>query len=170
MENKEFLSEYRTGDVQPPRSYRGLITILLLLVIFLGGLVSALGFWGIHLFRLLQNTEDTTVLLIEDMPLSMADEPAGYIQIDCLGIEGSFLSAFDQAYFDFPQGIYITYSATPDIYIGDVLLRINGETITGQEELNTLLQSHSAGAAVTLEIYREGKQHTLAAILENPEE
>ena len=166
----EYLPEsYRTGDVQPPKSHRGLVTFLLLLVIFLGGLISGLSFAGIHLFRLLQNTGEKSVLFIEAVQPSMASEQAGFIQIDGLGIEGCLLSSFDQAYFDFPQGIYITHSTSPDFHIGDILLGVNGETFNGQAGLVAMLQSYSPGEAITLDIYRDGSRHTLTAILENPD-
>ena len=170
MENKEFLSEYRTGQVQPPKSYRGLITFLLLLVIFLGGLVSGLSFAGIQLFRLMQTTEETPVLFIEDAPFAAASDTAGYIRIDGLGFEGCLLTAFDQAYFDLPQGIYIAQITghNPDLHIGDILLQINGQAVTGQETLDALLQNQPRGI-ITLEIYREGKQQTLTANLEETE-
>ena len=33
---------YQTGKTVPPKNYQGLITVLLILIIFLGGIVSAL--------------------------------------------------------------------------------------------------------------------------------
>ena len=51
--------EYRTGRTDPAKSRRGLIAILLILVIFLGGLVSVLSILNIHLFRRLKDTQQT---------------------------------------------------------------------------------------------------------------
>ena len=45
--------EYRTGRTEPTKKHNGLIAFLLICVIFLTGLVSALGLLNIHLFRLL---------------------------------------------------------------------------------------------------------------------
>lgn len=168
MENKEFLSEYRTGDVQPPKSHRGLITLLMLVVIFLGGLVSGLSFAGIHLFRLLQTADEAPVLSIENVQLASMSESAEYIYIHGLEIEGRLLTAFDQAYFDFPQGIYITQNHNSDLQIGDILLGINGQSVTEQESLDALLQNQPRGV-ITLEIYREGKRQTITATLEHTE-
>lgn len=55
-------SFYQTGSTCPPKNHRGLIAILLVAVIFLGGIVSALGLLNIRLFRQLQdsNPEDTS--------------------------------------------------------------------------------------------------------------
>ena len=41
---------YGTGNTMPPKSHRGIIALLLMLVIFLSGIVSALSFLNIRLF------------------------------------------------------------------------------------------------------------------------
>ena len=52
---------YQTGRTRPPKSHSGLIALLLVAVIFLGGIVSALGLLNVHLFRQINNTaEDET--------------------------------------------------------------------------------------------------------------
>ncbi len=45
---------YETGSTKPPKNYRGLIALLLVVVIFLGGLVSVLGILNVKLFTMLQ--------------------------------------------------------------------------------------------------------------------
>ena len=61
----EYISEpwdrgtYQTGSTQPPKSHGGLIAVLLALVIFLGGISSALGILNIRLFRQISNAEAT---------------------------------------------------------------------------------------------------------------
>ncbi|MBQ8797324.1 MAG: PDZ domain-containing protein [Oscillospiraceae bacterium] len=168
MDKHEFLSEYRTGDVQPPKSYRIPVTVLLLLVIFLGSLISALSFGGIRLFRLLGSEKtNTSVRFIDEMRLSPVAEAENYTEIHSLGIQGRFLTAFEQRYFDLPQGVYIsgTSQLVPDLCTGDVLLKINGEEISYQEMLDTLLESHAHGAILSLEIYRNGHHQSLSAIL-----
>ena len=176
MEKKELPTEYfpesyRTGDVQPPKSYRGLITLLLLLVIFLGSLVSALSFANIHLFRLLQNEEDPSVRFISDMRLSaQAPNPTGSVEVSGLEVEGCFLTEFDRNYFELPQGIYITQAAASSggLQAGDILLRINGTTVTDPDTLQSLLCGHDTGTILFLDIYREGAQQTLTVIIDNP--
>ena len=44
-------SYYQTGSTRPPKSRRGFVAVLLVVVIFLGGIVSVLGFLNIRLFR-----------------------------------------------------------------------------------------------------------------------
>ena len=46
---------YETGRIRPPKSHGGLIALLLVIVIFLGGLVSVLGILNVRLFAKLQN-------------------------------------------------------------------------------------------------------------------
>ena len=46
---------YETGRTRPPKSHGGLIALLLVIVIFLGGLVSVLGILNVRLFAQLQD-------------------------------------------------------------------------------------------------------------------
>ena len=48
-------SIYGTGRTQPPKSHGGIIAVLLVIVIFLGGLVSVLGILNVKLFTQLKN-------------------------------------------------------------------------------------------------------------------
>ena len=49
---------YQTGSTKPPKSRLGLILLLLGLVIFLGGIASALGIMNIRLFQQLNGDEN----------------------------------------------------------------------------------------------------------------
>ena len=42
---------YETGRTKPPKSRRGIIALLLIAVIFLGGIASAVGIMNIKLFQ-----------------------------------------------------------------------------------------------------------------------
>lgn len=50
--------EYSTGRTKPPKSYRAMLAVLLILVIFLCGIVSALGILNIRLTKKLSETND----------------------------------------------------------------------------------------------------------------
>lgn len=52
---------YQTGSTTPPKSTSGLVTVLLMLVVFLGGLVSGLGMVNIQLIRQLSNIQSPTI-------------------------------------------------------------------------------------------------------------
>ena len=51
---------YETGSTRPPKSHRGLITLLMVLVILLGGISSALGIMNIKLGIQLQSGTDSS--------------------------------------------------------------------------------------------------------------
>ena len=44
-------SYYQTGSTRPPKNHRGVVAILLVVIIFLGGIISVLGLLNIRLFR-----------------------------------------------------------------------------------------------------------------------
>ena len=54
-------SEYGTGCTEPPKDHNAIIAILLIAVIFLGGISTALSVLNIRLFQELNRTEDQTV-------------------------------------------------------------------------------------------------------------
>ena len=62
---------YETGRTKPPKNYGGLVAVLLVIVIFLGGLVSALSVLNIRLFAQLNSQEQ------ERSSLSLVSEEAG---------------------------------------------------------------------------------------------
>lgn len=164
----EYADSYRTGEVQPPKSHRGLISLLLLLVIFLGSLVSVLGFWGIRLFQQLQNEETSSVKFIADMQLSQEEEDEDILEVSSLGAEGYFLTAFDRRYFNMPPGFYITQVDDPlsGLRPGDLLVQIDDTPISGPGDLFSALESHGPGAVLSLEVYRNGTRKNLNATLE----
>ena len=80
-------SIYGTGRTQPPKNRGGLIAVLLVAVIFLGGLVSVLGILNVKLFKELNNlpkenptslslVEDGDVHLLETAPTELPAETA----------------------------------------------------------------------------------------------
>ena len=165
MENNDYLTEYSTGDVQLPKNNRLPLTALLLSVLFVGSLISALGVADIRIFR--EKEADTSVRFISDVRLTPAPVAEGYTEIHALGIQGRFLTEFEQRYFDLPQGVYISAPSgmVPGLCSGDVLLAINGVAINNQDVLDTVIESHAHGAALNLQIYRNGHYQNLSAIL-----
>ena len=49
---------YGTGSTQPPKSHRALLALLLVIIIFLGGIATALSILNIRLFHELHQRED----------------------------------------------------------------------------------------------------------------
>ena len=80
-------SIYGTGRTQPPKSHGGIVAFLLVIVIFLGGLVSVLGVLNVKLFTQLkelsyQQTDSLSVVdkvdinSIETAPVAADTEPS----------------------------------------------------------------------------------------------
>ena len=174
-------SAYGTGSTEPPRNNGSLITVLLILVICLIGAVSALGWQNIQLFQQLnrQNRADPASLSIleespgedaENMPdLSTATVPREH---DDLGISAEEISPFYQRYYQIPRGLYITQvmenSAAENLGLqpGDILLSINGNSVTTTASLQSLLVSFSLGETVEIVIYRAGQQYSFRLTLD----
>lgn len=76
-----------------------------------------------------------------------------------LGLEGQWISQFQQQFRRLPAGLYIT--AVPEgagIQTRDILLSIDGIRITDEEEMNNVLYAHQVGDEVELTLYRSGKE------------
>lgn len=72
---------YQTGAIKEPRGSSGLVAVLLLVVIFLGGICSVLGIVNIRLLELLRNEQQSTVPLASDTHIQ---EPGGDSILDRL--------------------------------------------------------------------------------------
>ena len=110
----------------------------------------------------------TTVKEIVDQLLGQ-----GYVSgRPSLGFEGQSISTFDQLYYRFPKGVYITDvdpnsdAAAKGLRAGDILLRLGNTRITDTDQLATLLYAYEAGAQVQLIVYRNGQELTLQITLD----
>lgn len=82
-----------------------------------------------------------------------------YIGIGCIDIDEA-----KSKYYNLPIGIYVSevedFSAAQKAGIkpGDVIIAINGTTVTTKDELDTAKYSYSIGDTITVKINREGKE------------
>lgn len=148
---------YRTGRTDPQKSSRGLIAILLICVIFLGGLVSALSIMNIHLFRQLQETK----------ALSFAEGKAAQATEEFLALAGMALQETDPVYqqlHDLPQGLFVaqvepgSQADTLGICPGDVLTAVDEIPVSTLEAAKEHIENKS-GFPITL--WRDGKEMQL---------
>ena len=102
---------YQTGKTVPPKNYQGLITVLLILIIFLGGIVSALSMLNMRLFRMLESqnnsTEDSSLQFsrkTEALPESVRDG----VEIPALGLTGQEVTELCRSYYGWPEGLYVS--------------------------------------------------------------
>ena len=125
---------YQTGSTRPPKSYGGIIAFLLILVIFLGGIVSILSMMNIRLFRMVETQDSQDISLLarcaptqQELAVATYGDPRAF-----LGITGQAITDFYQNYYGIPQGIYITQIETSSpcyaqgLRSGDILTHCNG--------------------------------------------
>jgi membrane-associated protease RseP (regulator of RpoE activity) len=150
---------YQTGSTCPPKSHRGLIAFLLVLVIFLCGIITALGMMNIRLFRQLAASGQKESLL----GLSHAAQETRSDDFFALGFSGQNIPEFWHIYQNIPTGIYITEvaknsdAAQKGIAPGDILLQVDGEPIPDTDTLHQLLTARQEQDAAQVLIYRSGK-------------
>ncbi len=175
---------YGTGRTQPRKSHGSIIALLLILVIFLSGVVVFLSMMNVRLLSQLtdrpaansngivfsRNSEaDAGISPIQDDPVS-GDRQLQPQFFTCtrLGICGEDVSSFYQHFYTLPQGLMIT-SVDPDspgshmgMEVGDVLISLNGQPVTGMESLGLILNALDDDTPITVTVYRAGIQLTLS--------
>jgi serine protease Do len=80
-----------------------------------------------------------------------------------IGISGYNISEDTAKNNDVPQGVLVqSVDSRSDAYTqgvqkGDIIVGVNGKTITSMDEINTIKEKYKAGDSITLNIYRAGK-------------
>ena len=160
--------EYRTGGAAPKKNRSGPIAFLLILLIFLGGIVSALGLLNIRLTLqsaksdpnrpLLTFTQtDPTGTATASLPVS-ADRSVTLSGMICRELSPQY-----QQMYSLPEGLYIAKvvknspSARLGILPGDVLTGFNGIDVFQLDALESLINGQPNGAQVEIVIYRGGQ-------------
>ncbi len=163
---------YETGSTQPPKS-RVFMVCLLVLLIFSGGIFTALGFCDISLRDRLKKEEAVSVRFTREEPSTASTSPTGKdgTGVAGLGIRAETVSPFARAYYRLPRGVYLPHvprgssAAAAGVLPGDILLEIDRQRITNTEELSALLRRYRAGDPVTLTLYRRGETLPVAFTL-----
>ena len=160
---------YRTGSTNPPKSYRGIIAILLILVILLISAVTVLGMMNIRLFRMLEQQSDSPVEFSENgvAEAALVTAPPEGVYIPSLGFTGEEIESIYRSYNQWPDGLYISLveedspAAKADIRLGDILIAVDGQPITGKADLAEKLDSFSADRTLQLTVFREDQELTI---------
>ena len=164
---------YETGSTQPPKS-RIWIVLLLVLLIFLGGIITGLGVLNIRLWRgFTAETEEAVPLSFSRISTDAPTQPqtADAVPQASLGFTTETISAFHRVYYNLPQGVYIprvqrgSAAAMAGILPGDILLSLGGAQTPDTETLEALVGLYLPGDTVDLTLYREGKEISLALVL-----
>lgn len=163
---------YETGSTQPPKS-RVLIVFLLVLLIFVGGIITALGILNIKLWSAFSPEEEAVSLrFTREESSAVARFPAPQSGAAGLGVDTETVSPFIRAYYRLPRGVYVpqvpeeSNAAAAGILPGDILLSLDGQRITDTESLSALLRRYQAGDTVTLTIYRDNLELSTNLTLE----
>lgn len=166
---KEYDS-YRNGSTRPPKSHGGMIAVLLIAVIFLGGIVSALSILNIQLTQNLAEDPDSPVIFHDADRKEQSDSAHTW---PSLGISGEDVPEVYQRYYELPAGICIadveegSIAGAAGVTAGDILTGINGTEISGAQELDAALANCQPGQTVQLLLYRDKQQLTLSVTLPN---
>ena len=86
-------------------------------------------------------------------------------------MEGDAVSELEQRWYRLPAGILVTAlrvggcAENAGLNLGDVILSIDGTSVTDVDTFNALTYSYRAGDTVVLEVYRSGKQLTISLTL-----
>ena len=154
---------YQTGDTQPPKNYRVIISLLLVVIVILGSVVTILSLLNIRLTQKLSMQSETAIPV---QLAALAEEQQSDENTNILGFSAKTLSVFDQKFYHLPQGVYIT-DVTPGssadkqgVLPGDILIAIQNTPVTEAQALEDYLRNCTSGQTVKLVFFRDGKQRT----------
>ena len=88
-----------------------------------------------------------------------------------LGLSAEALSRFYQHFYRLPAGLYVTDVISggaaweAGVQAGDILVSIDGESLSSAEDLTRILSAHAVGDTVELQLYRSGREGTVTATL-----
>ena len=167
---------YQTGVTQPGKSYLGVIAVLLTVVIFLTGVVTALGLMNVELFRQLQSDGSAKAASVSfDAPTGEGADVYPYARMDVgtqvpeLGIWYVMVSGVCNQYYDIPMGPMVTsvgtQTRTAGIRGGDVLRFVKGQKVSTAEELKSVLEACQDGETVAVVFYRPSEKKQMEATL-----
>lgn len=153
---------YQTGSTKPPKSRLGLILILLGLVIFLGGLSTALGLTNLQLFRALKAQAEPSANAVQFSDPGYA-EVANSARQTGLGFSGETVSEFWHTYHQLPRGVFVqsvdedSDAARQGVLPGDILIRIGDVPVTSIEELQEFMDTADLSQPIPVVLRRDDK-------------
>ena len=173
---------YETGSTRPPKDHGSMIAVLLMLVIFLGGVATLMGVMNVRLFQMLeaqQQAKDAYLYADEALATQATDsrqEDSCEVTVALLGIKGQTVSKFDRRFFQLPQG-YLVTDLTEDsvdqqagIRTGDVIVGVESQPVLNCDDLSDLLEQLQPGQTVKLQVYRRQLEQEMDMIVIIPED
>ena len=169
MDHEHF--EYRTGGAAPKKNRSGLLAFLLILLIFFGGIVSALGLMDIHLTDSAKKDPKRPLLTFSQTDPADTTNPSQSETADrSVKLSGMICRELTPQYqqmYGLPAGLYIAQvtknspAARLGILPGDVLTGFNGVDISQLEALESLIRKQPNGTPVEIVAYRGGEYFRL---------
>jgi hypothetical protein len=166
-------STYQTGSTKPPKSRLGLILILLGLVIFLGGIATALGLTNLQLFRALSTQAEPYANAVQFSDPGQ-DPVASNARQTGLGFYGETVSEFWHTYHQLPRGVFVQ-SVDPDsdaarqgILPGDIVMQFNNRAVSSVDDLQNILADSDLSQPVPVVLHRDGHEITILLHLPQP--
>lgn len=174
---------YQTGASKPHKRQSVLITVLLMAVIFLGGLASVLGVMNVRLLTQLMQQENTVLPLSLDNTASFAEQIPSLSRGNAVEVQGSESDALEhqlgfkvreinelcRQYWDLTAGLEVFSVLSGDCQLqeGDILLSFDGELLTSISQLHTFINRTEIGHSVKLEVLRGRQSFTVELTVEN---
>ena len=157
---------YQTGDTQLPKSYSGIIAVLLIVIVILGSVATVLGLLNIRLFQQLTLQSDTAEP-VSFAQLAAAEGRSTGTNTNSLGLSVKTLSDFDHNFYHLPQGVYITEvapgssAASQGVLTGDILISVENTPIVDADTLENYLSACSPEQHLKVVIFRSGRLYTV---------
>jgi S1-C subfamily serine protease len=164
---------YQTGSTKPPKSRGALVAVLLILVIFLAGVSSILGMMNIRLFSALNSQSTIPFALCDNTPTTLRTIPNTFpCEQPGIAISAEPVSPLYQHYYHLPAGLFInaviegSNAAQQGLSPGDILISLDGNPMTSNEDLTNFLSNCQVGDTVEAIIYRNNGHHNLTLTIE----
>lgn len=88
-----------------------------------------------------------------------------------IGIQGDSVPGYAQAYYHFPNGVYVSYvypgsdAEAKGLAEGDIITEIDGTAVSSMDDLNAVKNQHVAGETVNLTVYRGSQYYSVDIVL-----
>ena len=159
---------YQTGSTNPPKSYQGIIAVLLILVTVLTSVVTVLSMMNIRLFQMLNEQTKQAVSFEAEEEIAQVDTApqvaALQADVPVLGLTCEEIAGLYRSYHELPNGLYISQvqhnslAQKADIRAGDVLIALNGEPITEEASFVQAVTELLPGERLTLTVFRQEEE------------
>lgn len=162
-------NEYRTGGPIHRNNCGALFAVGIFVFLTVAGMLLTAGFLSMRGHSLDTYKVIAALSVPEETHSGSNDLHMEGLVMDCkeLGITCQAISEFCEKYYELPKGIYIigvkrnAPAAYHGILPGDILMKVNGESLRSPEALQEIIASCPAGKPIALELNRKGKIFTI---------